>query len=82
MMNTSTAREFNVCLVGSGGVGTIATVVLEKSNRANVTTVLRSSYTIVNERGWDITSVDHGSLKGWKPSRGQLLLSCIPQIRS
>ncbi|EKD21266.1 uncharacterized protein L3040_000694 [Drepanopeziza brunnea f. sp. 'multigermtubi'] len=62
-------KEFNICLVGSGGVGTIAAVVLEKSNKARVTVVLRGSYELVNEKGFDIESVDHGSLKGWKPSR-------------
>ncbi|KAH9219812.1 ketopantoate reductase PanE/ApbA C terminal-domain-containing protein [Leptodontidium sp. 2 PMI_412] len=62
-------KEFNICLVGSGGVGTIAAVVLEKSGRARVTVVLRSSYEVVNEKGFDIESVDHGDLMGWKPSR-------------
>lgn len=61
-----------VCLVGSGGVGTIASVVLEKSGRAEVTAVLRSRYAIIKERGWDIESCDHGTLKGWIPSRGML----------
>jgi len=65
------APKFNVCLVGSGGVGTIGSVVLEKSGRAKVTAVLRSKYEAVRERGWDIESVDHGVLKGWRPSRGR-----------
>ncbi|KAG4437757.1 hypothetical protein IFR05_006742 [Cadophora sp. M221] len=62
-------KEFNICLVGGGGVGTIAAVVLEKSGRARVTVVLRGSYGVVSERGFDIESVDHGDLMGWKPSR-------------
>ncbi|TVY41112.1 Uncharacterized protein LSUB1_G002392 [Lachnellula subtilissima] len=62
-------KEFNICLIGSGGVGTIAALVLENSGRANVTAVLRSSYDIVNEKGWDIESVDHGPREGWRPSR-------------
>jgi ketopantoate reductase len=66
----SDIKQFNVCLVGSGGVGTIGSVVLEKSGRAKVTAVLRSKYKAVSERGWDIESVDHGVLKGWKPNRG------------
>ncbi len=70
-------KEFNICLVGSGGVGTIAALVLEKCGRARVTVVLRGSYDVVNEKGFDIESVDHGNLKGWKPSRGKLwFLSC------
>ena len=62
----------NICLIGSGGVGTIAAVVLEKSGQAKVTAVLRSRYEIVKENGWDIDSVDHGILRGWRPSRGTL----------
>ncbi|PBP16030.1 2-dehydropantoate 2-reductase family [Diplocarpon rosae] len=62
-------REFNICLVGGGGVGTIAAVVLEKSQRAKVTVVLRGNYGVVSKEGFDIESVDHGQLKGWKPSR-------------
>lgn len=62
----------NICLVGSGGVGTITSLVLEKSGHANVTAVLRSTYAVVKERGWDIDSVDHGILKEWQPTRGKL----------
>jgi ketopantoate reductase len=68
-------KEFNICLVGAGGVGTIAALVLEKSGRARVTVVLRSSYDFVLEKGFDIESVDHGELKGWKPSRGTCSIS-------
>ena len=60
-----------VCLIGSGGVGTIASLVLEKSRKAKVTVVLRSRYQAVEKRGWDIRSVDHGELRGWKPWRGR-----------
>lgn len=63
-------KEFNICLVGSGGVGTIAALVLENSGRARVTAVLRSSYDTVIEKGWDIESVDHGPRQAWRPSRG------------
>ncbi|BDD54577.1 hypothetical protein MAP00_000183 [Monascus purpureus] len=59
----------NICLVGSGGVGTIASLVLEKSGRAKVTAVLRSRYAIVKEKGWNIDSIDHGKLDGWRPFR-------------
>ncbi|KAH7348587.1 2-dehydropantoate 2-reductase family [Rhexocercosporidium sp. MPI-PUGE-AT-0058] len=62
-------KEFNICLVGSGGVGTIAALVLEKSGRARVTVVLRGSYGVVSEKGFDIESVDHGDFIRWKPSR-------------
>ena len=68
-------KKYNICLVGSGGVGTIVSLVLTQSGRANVTSVLRSRYEVVSEKGWDIDSVDHGVLHGWKPYRGKLLLN-------
>ncbi|KAL4959578.1 ketopantoate reductase family protein [Aspergillus stella-maris] len=58
-----------ICLIGSGGVGTIASLVLTKSALARVTVVLRSKYSYVSEHGWDIESVDHGQISGWKPYR-------------
>lgn len=61
----------NVCLIGAGGVGTIAAYVLEKSQRCRVTAVLRSNYAVVKEQGFDIDSVDHGEVRGWKPHRGK-----------
>ncbi|CAI7598899.1 unnamed protein product [Penicillium glandicola] len=60
---------YRVCLIGSGGVGTIASVVLTKSGQAHVTCVLRSKYNYVSQHGWDIDSIDHGKLLGWKPGR-------------
>ncbi|KAI9746635.1 MAG: hypothetical protein M1818_000349 [Claussenomyces sp. TS43310] len=65
---TSRGKGRNICLVGSGGVGTIAALTLQNSG-ATVTAVLRSKYAIVEEKGWDIESIDHGTLKGWRPSR-------------
>ncbi|RDW59323.1 ketopantoate reductase family protein [Aspergillus mulundensis] len=62
-------RHYQVCLIGSGGVGTIASVVLAKSGRAHLTCVLRSKYSYVSQHGWDVDSVDHGKLSGWKPHR-------------
>ncbi|KAJ5385743.1 2-dehydropantoate 2-reductase [Penicillium cosmopolitanum] len=67
--STPNQRKRNICLIGSGGVGTIASLVLEKSGRAEVTAVLRSKFAVIRERGWDIESVDHGCLKGWRPTR-------------
>ncbi|RDW70969.1 hypothetical protein BP6252_07532 [Coleophoma cylindrospora] len=59
----------NICLIGGGGVGTIASLVLEKSGRAKVTAVLRSNYEIVTQKGFEIDSIDHGKLPSWRPSR-------------
>lgn len=65
---TPTPRKSNILLVGSGGVGTIASVALEHSKLAEVTSVLRSDYEKVKEHGFEIQSIDHGNLVGWKPS--------------
>jgi len=73
MMQQQESQGVKICLVGSGGVGTIASVVLEKSSEVEVTVVLRTKYTQVLEKGWDIESCDHGTLKGWRPSRSTLL---------
>jgi len=62
-------------VVGAGGVGTMAAVALEKSQRATVTAVLRSNYSTVLEKGFEIESVDYGKILGWKPSSS----ACIQQ---
>ncbi|VVT58718.1 uncharacterized protein SAPINGB_P006349 [Magnusiomyces paraingens] len=64
----TTPRKQNILLVGSGGVGTVASVALEHSRKAAVTSVLRSDYDKVIAHGFEINSVDHGNLKGWRPS--------------
>ncbi|CRL19207.1 Ketopantoate reductase ApbA/PanE [Penicillium camemberti] len=66
---SSKTTPYQVCLIGSGGVGTIASVVLTKSGLAQVTCVIRSKYHYVSQHGWDIESIDHGKLLGWKPGR-------------
>ncbi|KAH9207621.1 ketopantoate reductase [Leptodontidium sp. 2 PMI_412] len=57
----------DICLIGAGGVGTIAAYILEKSQRARVTAVLRSNYALVKQHGFDIDSVDHGNVRNWRP---------------
>ncbi|ATY64239.1 Ketopantoate reductase [Cordyceps militaris] len=69
-LNHSLPRVKNlldICVVGAGGVGTIAAYVLENSQRARVTAVLRSNYALVKERGFDIDSIDHGKVTNWRP---------------
>lgn len=61
-------KKLNILLVGSGGVGTIASIGLEKGGFAHVTSVLRSDYQKVSADGFSVNSVDHGKLVGWKPS--------------
>ncbi|CAH0036339.1 unnamed protein product [Clonostachys solani] len=68
-MPSQTKPLYQICLIGSGGVGTIASVVLTKSNLANVTVVLRSKFAYVSQHGWEVDSVDHGQLPRWKPHR-------------
>lgn len=64
----SPSKKQNVLLIGSGGVGTVASVALEKGGHAHVTSVLRSDYEKVKQHGFSINSVDHGKLTGWRPS--------------
>ncbi|KAG8162765.1 hypothetical protein KVR01_007243 [Diaporthe batatas] len=68
----------NVLLVGSGGVGTMAAYALEQGGKASVTAVLRSNYNAVNEKGFQINSIQHGQVKGWKPS---FVRNTIPKVK-
>lgn len=58
----------NVLLVGGGAVGSIAAINIEASGLGAVTLVARSNYVCINELGYDIESVDHGKLHGWRPT--------------
>jgi ketopantoate reductase len=62
-----------VLLVGGGGLGVIAALSLEASSKASVSAVLRSNYNVVKEKGYDISSCDHGELSGWRPTEGLFL---------
>lgn len=44
---------------------------LEAGGLAAVTSVLRSNHEAVTQNGFTITSLDHGFVKGWKPSRSK-----------
>ncbi|CAR22291.1 ketopantoate reductase family protein [Lachancea thermotolerans CBS 6340] len=57
-----------VLLVGSGGVGTIASYALEYAGKTKVTSVLRSDYDRVLEKGFSINSCDYGNGLIFKPS--------------
>ncbi|KAN0108203.1 2-dehydropantoate 2-reductase family [Hyaloscypha variabilis] len=58
----------NVLLIGSGGVGTLAAYNLEAGGLVSVTSVLRSNHDAVAQKGFTITSLDHGFVEGWRPS--------------
>ncbi|RAO68741.1 uncharacterized protein BHQ10_004753 [Talaromyces amestolkiae] len=60
-----------ILLVGCGGVGTMCAYNLEVGSQANVTAVLRSNYDAVDKTGFSITSIEHGEVAGWKPSKSE-----------
>lgn len=62
------SQRQHVLLVGSGGVGTVASIALERGGFSQVTSVLRSDYEKVKKHGFIVNSVDHGNLTGWRPS--------------
>jgi ketopantoate reductase len=62
------SEKSNVLLVGSGGVGTMGAYNLEIGGLATVTAVLRSNYEAVKNDGFNLTSMDHGDIKGWRPT--------------
>ncbi|OQU96297.1 hypothetical protein CLAIMM_02400 [Cladophialophora immunda] len=71
------AEKARVLLVGSGGIGTMTAVNLEKGGLATVAAVLRSNYKVVTEKGFTIDSCDHGKFDGWRPSE---VLSKVPDV--
>jgi tRNA A37 threonylcarbamoyladenosine dehydratase len=64
-------KKYEICVVGMGGAGTIAALVLEKSGMTKVTGIVRSKYTVVEKEGIRIESVDHGIIESWKPTRSE-----------
>ncbi|OBA20307.1 2-dehydropantoate 2-reductase [Metschnikowia bicuspidata var. bicuspidata NRRL YB-4993] len=58
-----------ILLVGSGGVGTIASFTLDSCSDVEVTTVVRSDYVTVAANGYKIESVDHGNIDCYRPSK-------------
>ena len=71
------SEKSNVLLVGSGGVGTMGAYNLENGSLATVTAVLRSNYEVVKESGFNLTSMDHGDIKGWRPTTRM----CLPNFQ-
>lgn len=74
------ATKKTVLIVGGGAVGAIAALTLEVGGAAAVTIVLRSNYSVVKEKGYDIESCDHGTFKGWKPSVGTQQFMTSPSL--
>ncbi|CZT13088.1 hypothetical protein WAI453_005866 [Rhynchosporium graminicola] len=69
------SAKSHILLVGSGGLGTMAAYNLEVGGLATITAVLRSNYKAVADNGFTLTSVDHGNIKGWKPTN---IVDAIP----
>lgn len=68
MMTSSKSR---VLLVGSGGIGTIAALNLERGGLAEVSSVLRSNFKVVRSKGFTIRSCEHGDVRNWRPTESQ-----------
>ncbi|KAF5232744.1 hypothetical protein FAUST_8582 [Fusarium austroamericanum] len=66
-----------ILVVGCGGIGCMAALNLEFGGQAQVTAVLRSSYQIVEKQGFTINSVDHGQIRGFRPTE---ILSAVPDV--
>ena len=54
-------------IVGCGGVGVIAAYTLELCPEIEVTAVVRSDFDVVVERGYQIESVDYGTIGCYRP---------------
>lgn len=57
----------NILLIGTGGVGTIVAYGINYVGKATLSVVVRRDYETVIKDGYNIDSVDYGSIKGWKP---------------
>lgn len=71
-----------ILLVGCGGVGTICAYNLEVDSQANVTAVLRSNYDAVDKNGFSISSIEHGEVASWTPSKSETSPLSLSRIRS
>ncbi|EHY60615.1 hypothetical protein ABEF92_001992 [Exophiala dermatitidis] len=70
-------KKARVLLVGSGGIGTMTALNLERGGLATVTAVLRSNYSVVREKGFSIDSMDHGQFSSWRPTE---ILNAVPDV--
>ncbi|RSM17106.1 hypothetical protein CDV31_003999 [Fusarium ambrosium] len=67
-------------LIGGGGVGTLTGFNLESSGHVAVTFILRSNCDNVREKGFTITSCDHGQHDAWRPLGG--ILREVPNVEA
>lgn len=73
----SNQSKSEILLVGCGGVGTMCAYNLEVGSQAIVTAVLRSNYDAVSKNGFCITSIEHGNVTGWRPSKSDKTSPCF-----
>lgn len=59
----------NVLLIGAGGVGTIVAYGIDCLDKSNLSIVVRRDYEKVKDAGYNIQSVDYGSVDSWKPQK-------------
>lgn len=77
-LTMATTPKTRVLLIGSGGVGTMASYALEAGGKAEVTSVLRSNFAAVQEKGFSIDSLEHGhGITGFRPSH---IVPSVPDV--
>ncbi|GMM37237.1 hypothetical protein DASC09_045620 [Saccharomycopsis crataegensis] len=58
----------NVLLIGAGGVGAVVAYSIDYNNLSQLSIVVGRDYEKVKDAGYEINSVDHGTVHGWKPA--------------
>ncbi|CUM67381.1 uncharacterized protein PRCAT00005075001 [Priceomyces carsonii] len=58
----------NVLILGMGGVGIIAAYGLEYGGKSTVTSIVRSNYVTLKQKGYKLSSVDYGIIENYKPA--------------
>ncbi|RSL89710.1 hypothetical protein CEP52_014821 [Fusarium oligoseptatum] len=64
----SEGKKAHILLLGGGAVGTIVALNIESGGLGAVTAVLRSNFNTVQRDGYTIESIDHGKIRGWRPT--------------
>lgn len=73
------ASKSRILLVGSGGVGTMASFALEIGGKAEVSAICRSNYDAAQKNGFSIDSIEHGKgINGFRPTQ---ILSKVPDVQ-
>ncbi|ETS83596.1 hypothetical protein PFICI_05472 [Pestalotiopsis fici W106-1] len=70
-------HQANILLIGGGALGAMAALNMETGSRAVVTAVLRSNFAVVNKKGYEFKSCDHGDIPSWRPTT---VLHSIPRL--